>query len=422
MALLAYSDTLVDFMRHGPWLLFAFCFGASVGSFANVVVYRLPLGMSLVNPPSRCPTCGAKLRFFRENLPVLGWIFLRGKCRWCRQRISPWYPLVEVAMGLLFAGLYVVLFMMSARDGWWWQVGGSWWVKQEFVLAWPAWCAIALLFASLWAMTVIDARTFLIPIQIPVFAAVAGLVLWTLQGLIARGLGPLWPVPGVGWSAALAGILGLGGIVLGWGLLATGLQKPSFADYEDFVPEGETLADYPHARREMAREIMFLLPALAGIALGWWIGATLDGAPPRWLQALGGSAVGYLVGGGVVWLVRLLGTLGFGREAMGMGDVHLLAAVGAVLGWFLPLVAFFLAPFMGLAWAGGAALWGRCTGRRREMPYGPHLALAVIVVFLCRPLVLDGWNALMPTVEPPARALVVPTIDAQRPGQVDNRH
>ncbi len=117
--------------------------------------------------------------------------------------------------------------------------------------------------------------------------------------------------------------------------------------------------------------------------------------------------LGWVVGGGIVWAVRILGTLGFGREAMGLGDVHLMAAVGAVLGWFLPLAAFFVAPFIGLSWTLAAAVVSRCgRGVRRELPYGPHLAVATVLVLLGWPAVESGWEALMPTVSMPERRLV----------------
>lgn len=85
----------------GAWL---FAVGASVGSFLNVVVHRLPRGMSLISPASRCPRCKTPLRA-GDNVPVLGWLRLRGRCRWCGKAISTRYPWVELACGLLFVGL-----------------------------------------------------------------------------------------------------------------------------------------------------------------------------------------------------------------------------------------------------------------------------------------------------------------------------
>ncbi|MGH7193690.1 MAG: prepilin peptidase, partial [Candidatus Saccharimonadales bacterium] len=78
--------------------------GAVVGSFLNVVVYRLPRGMSVVRPASRCPACGTPIAP-RDNLPVVGWLLLAGRCRACGRPISPRYPLVELVMALLFVVL-----------------------------------------------------------------------------------------------------------------------------------------------------------------------------------------------------------------------------------------------------------------------------------------------------------------------------
>ena len=74
--------------------LWVFALGGAVGSFLNVVVYRLPAGMSLVAPGSRCPACGHPIRW-HDNLPIAGWLILRGRCRDCAARISPRYPAVE---------------------------------------------------------------------------------------------------------------------------------------------------------------------------------------------------------------------------------------------------------------------------------------------------------------------------------------
>ncbi|MGF1514979.1 MAG: prepilin peptidase [Elainellaceae cyanobacterium] len=79
----------------------AFLLGIAVGSFLNVVVYRLPRGQSILWPPSRCPHCGQQLSW-RDNVPVAGWLLLRGQCRYCSGPISVRYPLVEFSTGLLF--------------------------------------------------------------------------------------------------------------------------------------------------------------------------------------------------------------------------------------------------------------------------------------------------------------------------------
>jgi leader peptidase (prepilin peptidase)/N-methyltransferase len=81
-----------------------FVLGLLVGSFANVCIHRLPLGRSIVRPPSRCPACGSLIASY-DNVPVLGWLWLRGRCRTCRAPISIRYPAVELLNGLLYLGL-----------------------------------------------------------------------------------------------------------------------------------------------------------------------------------------------------------------------------------------------------------------------------------------------------------------------------
>ena len=367
---------------HVPVAVFVFALGAIVGSFINVVIYRLPAGMSVVSPPSRCPTCGARLSW-RENLPILGWFLVRGRCAHCRARVSPQYMLIELFMALLFVGLYAAYYTGGPRVAWWSAVGGEWWFVNGAWRTSPAFAAQLVLLAALVAMTVIDARTFTIPIQIPLVVTMVAVVVYPLQGvlpLVAR-TGNLWPIPTTSWAWLLAAGGGMAGIGVAVGLCRLGVIRPSFHDYHDYVDEEELFGDYPHARREMGVELLFLAPCLVGVAAGFFIGRLLPaGPPPASLQALGGSLAGYLVGGGLIWAVRIVGTLGFGREAMGLGDVHLLGAVGAVLGWVDPIFVFVLAPFFGLTWAvmsmGLASVFRRV---RRELPFGPHLAVATLV-------------------------------------------
>jgi leader peptidase (prepilin peptidase)/N-methyltransferase len=139
----------------------------------------------------------------------------------------------------------------------------------------------------------------------------------------------------------------------------------------------------------MRKEMLFLIPPMAlGMAwvlltwkipalASWWAGVASIG----WVGGLLGSILGFLVGGFVVWIVRILGSYGFGREALGLGDVHLMAAVGAVLGPGPATVAFFLAPFFGIA----RAIVMLFTTKSRELPLGPYLSMAtaVVMVFYC---------------------------------------
>lgn len=89
---------------NAAWAVLAGVFGLAIGSFLNVVIYRVPANESVVRPASRCPSCGAEIRN-RHNVPVVGWLMLRGKCYDCKAPISPRYPLVELATGLLFAAV-----------------------------------------------------------------------------------------------------------------------------------------------------------------------------------------------------------------------------------------------------------------------------------------------------------------------------
>ena len=101
-------DRLLDPDLPAPlmWFVLAWLFavGACIGSFMNVVIYRLPAGLSLLHPPSRCPDCETPIRA-TDNVPIFGWLWLRGRCRHCQARISPRYPAVELLVAVVFAGL-----------------------------------------------------------------------------------------------------------------------------------------------------------------------------------------------------------------------------------------------------------------------------------------------------------------------------
>jgi leader peptidase (prepilin peptidase) / N-methyltransferase len=125
--------------------------GAAIGSFLNVVIYRIPAGLSVVSPPSRCPVCLHRLGA-RENIPILGWLLLRGKCRHCGTPISPRYPAIELATALTFLAVY-------SQFGWSIQTLGY-----------------CLLMAWLIALSLIDLDTMTLPEPLTRSLIIVGLV------------------------------------------------------------------------------------------------------------------------------------------------------------------------------------------------------------------------------------------------------
>jgi leader peptidase (prepilin peptidase)/N-methyltransferase len=148
-------------------MVYAGILGACVGSFLNVCVYRWPEDKSVVSPPSSCPNCGAWIRWY-DNVPVLGWMWLRGKCRACGAPISVQYPLVEL--------LTAVLWVMAV-----WRFGPTWQAL-----------ATALFFTILLGIALSDARTYIIPDQ------------FTLGGLVL-GLALSFAPGGIDWRMSFAG-------------------------------------------------------------------------------------------------------------------------------------------------------------------------------------------------------------------------
>ncbi|MCA9303852.1 MAG: prepilin peptidase [Phycisphaerales bacterium] len=440
-------------------LLFVIAAGACVGSLINVLVYRMPLGLNVVTPASRCPSCNHKLTW-RENIPIFGWVLLRGKCRFCKCKISPEYPIVELIVALLFGAIYALWYVVPADAsllgvpiG---QIAPEW-ARNGAGHTWPQMVVLLVLVGSLVAMTIIDARTCMIPLtltRVPVVVALlftVGHAVWFQYraGSLTEIAPGIWSAseaarrfrwgtaPGEVWTIATGGVFGwkfigvaLGGtlgLVVSNLLLKLRVISPSFADYDEWAeaemakhnaanPESQSDRQepepssqdqptddaamwirYPHARREMIRELAFLLPPVAFGILGGKLFAAQFGGPdiqaaPLWLVALGGVLMGYLIGGGVVWAVRVFGSLAFGKEAMGLGDVHMMAAVGACLGWIDPTIAFFLAAFVGVGYAILAKIFsGKLS---RTMPYGPFLAVATLLVIFAKPLIELGLGEI----------------------------
>jgi leader peptidase (prepilin peptidase) / N-methyltransferase len=265
------------------WMILTFVLGTAIGSFVNVAVARLPYERSLLWPGSRCGVCQQPIRWY-DNLPLISYLRLRGRCRSCGSRFSGRYFWVELSMGVSFAGLFFLEIFHNVHG----------WPGRFFAMpAWP-WIAgyayHATLFTLLVAASVCDLRTCEIPIGITMTGTIIGLI-----GAVLFA----WP-----WPAA---------------------PPPPPAP----IPLAWQRADQP-------------IPA--GIyAWPFWGPLPEFFAPgDNWQTGLATGILGALAG---TFLMRGVGFLfgtGFGKESMGLGDADLMMMVGAFLGWQLVLAAFFL--------------------------------------------------------------------------------
>ena len=398
-------------MNFWPWFILVTAYGACVGSFLNVVIYRLPEGVSIITPPSKCPRCGHRLAWY-DNVPVLGWMWLRGKCRYCATPISFQYPLVEALTAAAFGGLMWAYFRTDMRSDF---------VAAGLGQAWPVFAVHLALLAALIAATVIDARLYIIPISIPwVIIILAAVVMPLTAALMPESQQVVCPAqPVTAWAA----FGGLGGLALAVVLLRVAVLPLSFAEYVeqdrdtvldadppaasgadasmqgdvDAQPQPPSVQDeilsYAHARREMLKEGLFVAFPVVGFLVGWWLAPSVD--LPVAIRTLGTVALGMLAGGAIVWGTRILGTLGFGKEAMGLGDVHLMAGIGAVIGPADTIVALFIAPFFGMLGVLVAVGVSRLSkGEVRVIPYGPYLAVAAVAMMVVREPVLEYFGIL----------------------------
>lgn len=492
------------------WSLLIVAFGLCVGSFLNVVIYRWPRDFSIRRPLwSFCPHCRHTLTW-RDNLPVVSYVLLRGRCRSCRVPISLQYPLVELITAFSFLLIYDAFFVAKLRDG-----------ITDLSADWPMLAAHWFLAAGLIVLTVMDLEAYLVDIRVTWLIAAAGLLLhglWTpassfwqdgwlrpgaVQATVAAAAAvglcigallfirrlPQEPAPGAEganidgtgheaaeagtdsvapdalevempagaagqggslglvWLVTVAGLLVLVGYVvmmlvqeqeamarltasptrdaagkLLWpatpaiepGVLRTGIglivlfvtltvfaSQPHPEEDEEII---ESLAaEAVDSRRQALWELRLLSPALvlmvAGLAallLVDGLGARVDAAlhtkvwghwRPLW--GLSTALAGWIVGGGLAWSTRVLGTLGLGKEALGMGDVHIMAAVGAVAGVSVAFLGFFIASPLALA----GILVIHLRRQSRALPYGPWLALGAFLVVLYQDRILPFlWN------------------------------
>ncbi|MEM9212815.1 MAG: prepilin peptidase [Cyanobacteria bacterium P01_F01_bin.150] len=172
----------------GLLLLTVFVLGASIGSFLNVVIYRIPANISLLNPPSRCPKCLHRLKVY-DNVPVFGWLWLRGKCRYCKAAIAPRYPIVEAVTGLLF-----VFTLLHVGDPHWFTANPIQLVGYWVLISW------------LLALALIDIDTMTLPNSL----TQSGLVLGILyQGALGWSLGSTSGAAAYAMGGVVGAVLGI---------------------------------------------------------------------------------------------------------------------------------------------------------------------------------------------------------------------
>lgn len=352
------------------WYIFVFALGCCIGSFLNVVIYRVPREKSLVYPGSACPACAQPIRFY-DNIPLLSWLILRGKCRNCKAPVSGRYFVVEFLTGVIYLGLFVVFFQTPLRPD----------VPEFLAQGWLVYLVYIVLLSVLVAASAIDLELWIIPLGLCWFvtgAAIAG----TVAGNV---MGQCQALPSSSPRTAALALGALVGLMLSLGLLACGLVKRSYA-FETENQGQEVDEDQINHRREALQEILFIAPIVV-FSIGFaWVTAKLDPVQGWWASVHQYAAVkgalgcvwGYFIGCAIVWATRILGTLALGKEAMGLGDVHLMGAIGAVIGPVMVTLAFFIAPFFGLAWA----LFQMFFKKTRQIPYGPFLSIGTFVVII----------------------------------------
>ena len=207
-----------------PWaetaiIACAFLWGAMLGSFVNVVVHRVPRGDSVVHGGSRCPRCGAAVRP-RDNVPVLGWLLLRGRCRDCAEPISARYPLVEAGCGLIVAAVAALDLVHGGIDRM--LLRGDW-------LPWARFAGHGLALITLVAWALIAAAGNRVPkpaaLVAVIVAGLAAVALPTIQPLGVLPTGSVWPA---GQPRLAALVAWLAGSTAGW-IASRGGRSPAGA-------------------------------------------------------------------------------------------------------------------------------------------------------------------------------------------------
>ena len=335
------------------WSLVFFAFGCIVGSFLNVCIYRMPLDLSVVSPPSHCPHCKYSIPFYL-NVPLLTWLSLRGKCKNCGAPISPRYFIVELLTGVTFLACWLAFGHASP------------WIAAVYCL----------FLAGLITATFIDFEHFIIPDEITFGGAAVGFVISIFLPQL-HGTNSLRESVG---RSALGIAIGAGIVyaVLRLGKLLFGRQKIKLPDGakiiftetalclpDSVIPYEEIFYRKTDAIVLQARTVELIDRSYCNVALR---------LTPEMLK-LGDEKFNpeHEPHMDVVCSEIILP-----REAMGLGDVKFMAGIGAFIGWQGAFFSLLASSLIGSA-AGIALILLRKREWSSRMPYGPYIALAAVI-------------------------------------------
>ncbi|MBI5386087.1 MAG: prepilin peptidase [Verrucomicrobia bacterium] len=335
------------------WSLVFFTFGCMVGSFLNVCIHRMPRGESIVSPPSHCPHCGYAIPWYL-NIPLATWLYLRGRCANCRAPISARYFLVELLTGIAFLSCWLAFGHKSA-----WLV---------FIYC--------LFVDGLIAATFIDFEHFIIPDEITLGGIGAGfLCSFALPLLHERkdAVGSLF--------ASFLGIVVGGGVILAIlqiGKLVFGRQKiplpPGtriiFTEGSLILPDSEI--PYEEVFFRDSDTIRVEARTVELVDRGYW------NVPVRLSPERLRVGPDELKPEEMPHMEVTADCIILPREAMGMGDVKFMAAIGAFLGWQATLFALMLSSVLG-ATVGVVLIALKRHEWSSRLPYGPYIAVAAVV-------------------------------------------
>lgn len=315
-----------------------FVFGTMIGSFLNVCIVRLPKEKSIVFPGSHCVHCAKPIAWF-DNIPLVSWLALGGKCRHCKAPISFRYWLVELITGIVFAAFY------------------SYYGLQPVLLPY------LVMVSCFIVATFVDFGHRIIPDEVSIGGMFAGIAF----SAMIPGLHPEAQQDG-----ALAGFMA--GLVV---LICLGLM----AVYPIFCKH--LMEEYDAKEDRGIR--LFVTGSLAAVVLINTFAGSLPPAMQPMAWSLGFGLSGFIIGGGIIYAMGLLGDILFKKESMGGGDVKLMALIGAFMGWKLALLTFFLAPFFGAVYG----IIERIRTKDNTMAYGPFLVLSALVSLVWGQAIID---------------------------------